>query len=101
MNIKLLTLIATIFIMTAFSISAKSKLSEYKCHVLTEDKIEAVIDVSSKVNSTVAAEKLVYKKGYKLPQNKKKVIKEVFQCIPSNIEFSTSSVRTLDENTLR
>jgi len=86
---------------TSFNINAKSQLYEYKCHVLVKGKIEAVIDVTTKINSNIYAEKQAFKKGHKYPQQGKKSITKVFQCIASNVEFSSASASELDKNTLR
>lgn len=96
------TILFLIFgIYTSFSINAKSQLFEYKCHVLVAGKIEAVIDVTTKKNSNIFAEKQAFKQGHKYPQQGKKSITKVFQCITSNVEFSSASVRELDKSTLR
>jgi len=97
----LVVLFLVIGIYTNFSINAKSQLYEYKCHVLVQGKIEAVIDISTKINSNVFAEKQAFKNGHKYPQQQKKSITKVFQCISSNVEFSSASTRELDKNTLR
>jgi hypothetical protein len=99
---KTITLLFVLLgIYTSFSINAKSQLFEYKCHVLVEGKTEAVIDVTTKKNSNIFAEKQAFKQGHKYPQHSKKAITKVFQCITSSVEFSSLSVRELDKNTLR
>jgi len=97
----LLSLFLIIGLYTSFSISAKSQLYDYKCHVLIKGQNEAVIDVTTKKNSNIFAEKQAFKQGHKYPQQSKKAISKVFQCIVSNVEFSSASARELDKNTLR
>jgi len=84
-----------------FIVNAKSQLYEYKCHILVQGKVEAVIDVMTKTNSNISAEKQAFKQGHKYPQQGKKSISKVFQCIGSNVEFSSASARELDKKTLR
>jgi len=96
-----LVLFLLLGIYTNFDLKAKQQLYDFKCHVLVKGKIEAVIDVTTKINSNIYAEKQALKKGHKYPQQGKKSIAKVFQCIASNIEFSSASARELDKNTLR
>jgi len=97
----LLSLFLIISLYSSFSINAKQQLYDYKCHVLVKGKIEAVIDVTTKINSNIYAEKQAFKKGHKYPQQGKKSITKVYQCIASDIEFSSASARELDKKTLR
>ena len=80
---------------------AKNVLFDYICHVLLVGKTEAIVDVRTKVNSTIAAEKIALKTQVSFPQQSKKAVVEVYQCVQSDIEFGSFSANKLDESTLR
>jgi hypothetical protein len=85
-------------LLCSYHLDAKVALFNYKCHVLLDGKTEAIVDVRTKIDSSIAAEKAALKTKASFPQQSKKNIIEVYQI---DSEFGSFSANKLDEKTLR
>ncbi|MDP4982127.1 TapY2 family type IVa secretion system protein [Pseudoalteromonas tunicata] len=88
-------------LLCSYHLDAKVALFDYKCHVLLDGKTEAIVDVRTKIDSSIAAEKAALKTKASFPQQSKKNIIEVYQCVQIDSEFGSFSANKLDEKTLR